>query len=143
MLRVSRLTDYALVLLTQLAQNSAEAVSAQTLATDTRLHVPMASKALKALSRAGWVESQRGQQGGYRLSRPATDIRILEVVELFEGPIALAPCQTRDGDCELQQSCQMRPHWHLINSRLRGELEKLTVAELAQPPRRESIIHEY
>ncbi len=143
MLRVSRLTDYALVLLTQLAQNTSESVSAQTLATDTRLHLPMASKALKALSRAGWVESQRGQQGGYRLSRPANDIPILAVVELFEGPIALAPCQTEDVGCELQQSCQMRPHWHLINTRLRGELEKLSVAELTRPPRRESIIHEY
>lgn len=143
MLRVSRLTDYAILLLTQLAKTPAEAVSAQTLASDTRLHLPMASKALKALSRAGWVESQRGQQGGYRLSRTADDICILEVVELFEGPIALAPCQTQEKGCELHQNCHMQPHWSVINSRLRGELQKLSIAELTHPPRRETIIHEY
>lgn len=137
MLRVSRLTDYALVLLTRLAQCGDRPQTAQALAAATHLHLPMTSKSLKKLCQEGLVSSRRGQQGGYTLARKPADISIVEIVESMEGPIALAPCESGELLCDIHRSCQIRPHWHLINSRLRAELAQLSLAELCQPPRRD------
>ncbi len=148
MLRVSRLTDYALVLLTRLAGCGDAPQSAQALAQATRLQPPMVSKALKQLCQSGWISSIRGSKGGYVLTRDAAQIAVLDVVEAFEGPIVLAQCESQDGACTLHESCRLRPHWQLINNRLRRELAALSVAELSQPPRiadlpaREAPVHE-
>ncbi|MEN8719948.1 MAG: SUF system Fe-S cluster assembly regulator [Oceanococcaceae bacterium] len=138
MFRVSRLTDYALVLLCRMADAqtgaaAAAAQSAQQLARDVRLPLPMVSKALKSLNRAGWVQSQRGAQGGYRLARPAQDISVLAVVEDMEGPLNLAPCDG-DSQCTLHAHCGLRGHWARINRRVRRELQGMTIAELVEPP---------
>nr|MBV6628645.1 SUF system Fe-S cluster assembly regulator [Oceanococcus sp. HetDA_MAG_MS8] len=134
MLRVAKLTDYALVLLTHLAECEQSAVSAQALAERSQLHLPMASKALKRLAQAGVIVSTRGSQGGYSLAKPAAATRVLDVVECMEGPLGIAPCTSADHDCELLSHCGLRPHWAVINHRIRAELARLSIADLCRPP---------
>ncbi len=88
MLRVTKLTDYATVVLTVLAARPGEVLSATELAEFTGLEPPTVSKVLKPLAQAGLVEGLRGVRGGYRLTRPAIEISLFEVVEAMEGPLA-------------------------------------------------------
>jgi len=81
MLRVSRLTDYATVVMTCIAAHPDNVLNTVQIADETRLELPTVSKLLKALGHAALVESFRGVNGGYRLARPATDISLAEIVE--------------------------------------------------------------
>src|SRR6266581_647738 len=88
MLRMSKLTDYGLVLLTHMAQGGNPAVrTAQELARCSRVPLPTVSKILKELSKAGIVASQRGRHGGYSLARPPELISVAAVIEAPEGPV--------------------------------------------------------
>ena len=71
MLRISRLTDYATVLLASLASEPQRVQTAASLAEQTHIAAPTVSKLLKQLQRAGLVTSTRGLHGGYQLARPA------------------------------------------------------------------------
>jgi FeS assembly SUF system regulator len=103
MLRMSKLTDYGLVLLTHMAQASApEVLTAHELAAASKVPLPTVSKILKELSRAGLVVSHRGRRGGYTLARPAEQISVASVVEALEGPVALTECSVTDGNCSLE-----------------------------------------
>src|SRR6266702_3706649 len=103
MLRMSRLTDYGLVLLTHMAQGGNPAVrTAQELARCSRVPLPTVSKILKELSKAGIVASQRGRHGGYCLARSPELISVAAVIEALEGPVALTECSTHDGACSRQ-----------------------------------------
>jgi len=93
MIRLSRITDYGIVLMVRLAQNpDDEARNARNLAAETGLPVPVVSKVLKTLAREGLLSSQRGSKGGYALARSAGDISVPEMITALEGPISLTEC---------------------------------------------------
>ena len=79
MIRITRETDYGIVLMASMARNSDQSFSAATLAKEGRLPLPMVSKILKALARAGLLLSQRGARGGYCLARAPEDISAAEM----------------------------------------------------------------
>ena len=91
MLRLSKLTDYAVVVLTRLAHVDSLATSPG-IAAATGVPEPTVTKVLKAMTQAGLVVSQRGARGGYRLARPLAAIPISDVIVALEGPIALTAC---------------------------------------------------
>src|SRR5512142_1482318 len=104
MLRVSKLTDYATVIMTVLAghaaaEGAAAVVSAQDLGARAHLELPTVSKLLKQLAHAGLVVSSRGVNGGYRLARAAERITIAEIVTAMEGPIGMTECSAQSGLC--------------------------------------------
>src|SRR5688500_20402960 len=86
MLRVTRLTDYATVVLTVLASDPDRVWSAAELAERARLEPPTVAKVLKPLAHGGLVAGFRGTHGGYRLARPVADISLIAIVEAMEGP---------------------------------------------------------
>src|SRR5512139_1183496 len=91
MIRMSKLTDYAILILAHLARASGT-LTAHELAGRSRVPLPTVSKLAKELSKAGLVISHRGRNGGYGLARPAEQISVAEIVEALEGPIALTEC---------------------------------------------------
>lgn len=129
MIRVTRLTDYGIVLLSRFAQEEVGTVhSARELSSDSGIPLPTVSKILKALTRGGILLSQRGTQGGYRLSRPPTEISVATVVEALEGPIALTECSTVDStDCGIEMSCPVRTNWQQITDAIRKALEDVSL----------------
>ena len=135
MLRISKLTDYAVVLATQLADESlaGQVASVRALAETTGIPEPTASKVLKALGRAGVVESLRGANGGYRLTREPSAISIAEVIVAIEGPIAVTECVDEATGCTHEDHCGVRANWQRINAALEGALEGISVAEMARP----------
>lgn len=136
MLKLSKLTDYATVLMTVLAAEPHAWASAQELADRSHLSLATTSKLLKQLARARLIEAARGAHGGYRLLRAPAQISVADVVDAIEGPIAVTECSIHAGGCSIEPSCGTRANWKLINSAIRGALEAVTLAQMAAPLRR-------
>ena len=130
MLRVSRLTDYATVVMTCIAAHPHDVLSTGQIADETHLELPTVSKLLKALGHATLVESFRGVNGGYRLARAAADISLAEIVEALEGPIGMTECSLADGHCDRESQCGVRGSWQQVNSVLDNALRTVSLADM-------------
>jgi len=136
MLRVTRLTDYATVVLTVLAARPDDVLSAADLAAAAGLELPTVAKVLRPLAQANLVEGFRGAGGGYRLARDPAEISLVEVVEAMEGPLGMTECSLHDGTCGIEDSCGVRANWLRINDVVADALRAVTLAEMLAPPRR-------
>jgi FeS assembly SUF system regulator len=139
MLRISRLTDYATVLLAALASEPQLVQTAASLAERTRIAAPTVSKLLKQLQRAGLVISTRGLRGGYQLARPAALICAAAILDALEGPMALTDCSAGHGQCEIEETCRVGRVWQRLNLAIRRALYDVSLAQLAgldAPPAR-------
>lgn len=140
MLRVSKLTDYATVVMTCLASSDGdEILSAQQLAERARLEVPTVSKLLKQLAHAGLVESRRGVNGGYRLARDPHCISVADIVSAMEGPIGMTECSAHSGTCNHESHCGVRVNWQRISQAIRIALEGVALADMVPVPSRRPI----
>jgi FeS assembly SUF system regulator len=131
MLRISRLTDYATVLLAALAGEPARVQTATALAEQTHIAAPTVSKVLKQLQRTGLVVSTRGLHGGYQLARPASQISAATILDALEGPVALTDCAAGHGHCEIEDSCRVGRVWQRLNLAIRRSLNDVSLAQLA------------
>ena len=131
MLRISKLTDYATVILARLAASGGERRTAAEVARDSHIAPPTVSKLLKQLHRAGLVDSSRGLKGGYCLARPARDISAAAILDALEGPLALTECSDSHGNCDIRSSCGVGGSWQRINQAIRQSLQEVSLAELA------------
>lgn len=130
MLRVTRLTDYATVVLTVLAARPEAVLSAAELAERAGLEPPTVSKVLRPLAQAGLVEGFRGAHGGYRLTRSPRDISLIEIVEAMEGPLAMTECSLDDHDCGIADQCGVRANWRRINDVVAAALRDVSLAQM-------------
>jgi FeS assembly SUF system regulator len=135
MIRISRLTDYGIVLMTTLAREATREVrTARELSAETHLPVPTVSKLLKILAREGLLAAHRGAKGGFGLARPAAAISILEVIRALEGPVGITECSAHPAErCELELLCPVGRNWQIINRAVRSALEAITVADMLGP----------
>ena len=117
MLRVTKLTDYATVVLTALAARPDAVLSAAELA-----------------DRAGLVEGFRGTNGVYRLARAASQISLVEIVEAMEGPLGMTECSVHAGACGIEHSCGVRANWRRINDVVADALRSVTLAQMLDTP---------
>ena len=131
MLRMGKLTDYATVVLASLAQQPERHRAAAELAERTRLARPTVSKVLKDLQRAGLVVSSRGAQGGYRLARRPEEITAAQILDVFEGPIAITECSGAASQCGIERLCRVGSAWQRVNAAIRRALEDVTLRQLA------------
>ncbi|NWG13922.1 MAG: SUF system Fe-S cluster assembly regulator [Acidobacteria bacterium] len=134
MLRVTKLADYAIVMLTCFASHGGATHNARDVAREARLPLPVVSKVLKRLTREGLLTSHRGIRGGYGLARQPHEITVADIIRALEGPIAVTECADKvKGDCGLETKCPVRANWHMINQAIHGALGKITLAEMARP----------
>jgi FeS assembly SUF system regulator len=136
MLRITRQTDYGIVLLTRFAALAPGSVrNARDLAQDEGLPAPMVSKILKLLARTGLLVSHRGAAGGYHLARPPTAISVAEIVTALEGPIAMTECLANAAEagafpCSIEASCPSRPNWQRINQAIGAALDGVHLSDM-------------
>ena len=141
MLRVSKLTDYATVIMTALAESCDSVLSAQDIAARAHLELPTVSKLLKQLGHAGLVESFRGVNGGYRLAHEPAHITIAQIVTAMEGPIGMTECSAQVGLCDHESHCGVRVNWQRINQAIAHALASVTLADMLKPaPRKRATI---
>jgi FeS assembly SUF system regulator len=131
MLRMGKLTDYATVVLASLAQDPSRHRAAAELADRTRISRPTVSKVLKGLQRAGLVISSRGAQGGYRLARRPECITAKQILDVFEGPIAITECSGASSRCGIERQCRVGGAWQRVNAAIRRALDDVTLQQLA------------
>ena len=132
MLRLSKLTDYAVVVLVRL-DAAAGVQTSPGIAAKTGIPEPTVAKVLKTLSGAALVTSQRGARGGYRLARALEDIPVGEVIAAMDGPIALAACV--DGsptECESLALCPVRGRWDPVNDAIQRALSAISLADMRE-----------
>lgn len=133
MIRLSRLADYGIVIVSHLARESGRQQATPEIALATRIPQPVAAKVLKMLVRADLLVSHRGARGGYGLARPADAMSVADVVEAVDGPIALTTCLDEgNDDCGIEHLCPARANWQRVNDAIREALGRVTVAEMTQ-----------
>lgn len=137
MLKLSRLTDYGVVVLDRLARArelDKGPTTAPDLAEATTLPQPTVAKTLKLLARGGVVESHRGHQGGYSLARAPEHITVAEIISALDGPVELTACvDGQEGSCSVESMCAIRGNWDAVNSAVRTALESVTLADMLAP----------
>jgi FeS assembly SUF system regulator len=130
MLRISRLTDYATVILASLGGGTL--VSAADIAERTHIGVPTVSKLLKELQHAGLVRSVRGAHGGYQLAKPTGEINAADIIDAVEGPVALTECASSTGQCGIEATCQVGHGWQRISLAIHRALREVSLEELVR-----------
>jgi FeS assembly SUF system regulator len=128
MFKLSKLTDYAVVVLVRLARTDSVQTSPG-IAAATGIPEPTVAKVLKILGSSGLVMSQRGAHGGYRLARPLAQIPVADVIAAIDGPIALTAC-VDNGTCETHVLCPMHGRWDPVNEAIEAALSGITLADM-------------
>ena len=134
MIRLSRMTDYGVVVMAQLNQHAGNTSTAPELAQATGLPAPTVSKLLKQLAKSGLLDSRRGVNGGYALTRDLESVTAMEIIEALDGPVALTACvEGAEDACNVESLCPMRGGWDKVNAAVRRALCELTLADLCPP----------
>ena len=139
MLKINKLTDYAIVVLAEMSgmtdRSDGEAVaSVQDLSDRTKVPAPTVSKILKRLACGGIAISERGKNGGYKLARKASEITLVDVIVAMEGPFALTDCAgTPTVSCCYAGSCAVEKNWVRINNAVKSALASISIADMVSP----------
>jgi FeS assembly SUF system regulator len=134
MVRLGKLTDYGLVLMTCIGRSKSEAFrTARDLAAESKLPMSTVSKLLKELLQSGLLVSHRGTKGGYVLARDARQISVVDIIAALEGPMALTECSTEISLCNIESCCPIKNNQRIINQAVRGMLEKISLSDLIHP----------
>lgn len=133
MLKLSKLTDYATVILSVMAKDKIRVFAAVEMAAVTGISLPTVSKILKLLVNSKVLMSTRGAKGGYMLAGEPENITVAAIISALEGPIALTECSLSKQACEQASGCGIRANWHLINQTVHNALESVTLADLVRP----------
>ncbi|MCL8024003.1 RrF2 family transcriptional regulator [Nocardioides bruguierae] len=131
-MRVSAKSDYALRALVEMAARSeGKAVSADELGRLQEIPRQFLQAILADLRRAGIVLSQRGQSGGWRLARPATDVSVADVIRAVDGPL-VSVYGLRPEAVEYNDSAEVLQHvWIAARRSLRAVFEQVSIQALA------------
>lgn len=131
MIKLSRLTDYSVALLAQMATEEKALWATSELSTRTGLPQPTVSKILKQLTKSGFVTAQRGATGGYKLLRKTDTISVASIVEAMDGPIAITECaESGDHHCSVEMICPMQGRWNVVNRAIRQALESVSLYDI-------------
>jgi FeS assembly SUF system regulator len=137
MIRITKMTDYGILLLSRFATGPEATRTVRDLAAGAHLPEPTVGKLLKALTKSGLLVSTRGVKGGYRLARRPQEITVAQIISAIDGPIAITDCATSDAlhpsRCELEGRCPVQTNWQKINVAIRDSLERITLADMAGP----------
>jgi len=133
MLKLSKLTDYAMVVMAHLARHPEKSSNARSIAEQTGIALPTTSKLLKRLAQYRLLVAQRGVKGGYRLILPASGISLLEIIQALEGQVALTECSHTERRCSVEKHCLIRDNWRKISAFFHGTLDRISVSDLIRP----------
>ncbi len=129
MLKISKLADYAVLIVVELSRSKDISLSATQVSEATGLQLPTVRKILKLLARASVLDAKRGADGGYILNRPPEHMNVLEIIEAMDGTMAITECCDQRGHCEVA-GCHMKPFWSQVNQHIRNTLRQLILSDV-------------
>ncbi|MFU8797423.1 MAG: SUF system Fe-S cluster assembly regulator [Gammaproteobacteria bacterium] len=129
MLRINKIADYGTVVMTYLANKPDIASNARNIAQQTNLNLPIVSKILKLLAKAGLLLSERGVQGGYRLAKPPKDISVAHILSALDDSVSLTECSDSKSQCAHENTCSTKKPWRIISKTIDNALQKISLAD--------------
>lgn len=139
MLKLTKKADYGLIALKHLSVASrSRSASAKEIAETYRIPLPLLSKVLQRMVKAGFLQSEQGTNGGYRLARDPRTISALEVIRTIDGPIILTHCFTDHGTCVHSELCNVREPLRRVHEGILRLLDSITIAEMSADDRDEA-----
>jgi len=132
MLKLTKKADYGLIALKHLVVHGPESSSAKEIAEMYGIPLSLLSKILQKLVKNGFLRSEHGTNGGYRLAREACDITALEVIRSIDGPIFLTACFTEHGYCCHTDKCIVRDPLQKVHEGILRLLASITIADMSQ-----------
>jgi Rrf2 family nitric oxide-sensitive transcriptional repressor len=134
-MRLTQFTDFGLRALMRLAGEPQRSFSTGDIATEFAISRNHLTKVIRDLADAGFVQTQRGAGGGFRLARPPEEITLGQVVRSLEQQQALVECFREDGGCcVLTPRCRLKGKLAQAREAFLRELDETTLAECAYPP---------
>lgn len=136
MIRLSRLSDYAVLLLCAIADEQSSVISAAALAKKIPgVGEPTVMKVLKLLTQHGILQGSRGAYGGYCLKKSLSDISVFDVVRAIDGPVAMTLCTNADEEiCQFESSCVIKCGWNRVNLAIQNTLKQFSIKEFMHQP---------
>lgn len=133
MFRISKLTDYALLIMSELARAPTAVRSTTELAGNLSLSLPTVSKILKKLCEKKLVSSVRGHIGGYHLARAPEKITVAQIIAVMEARTGVTECTQKNSRCVLNSKCALRENWRRINGMVEALLSSFTLVDMLKP----------
>jgi FeS assembly SUF system regulator len=133
MLRIGKLTDYGIVLMSYLATKSELQHSAHSLSEAVQMPLPTVKKVLKALTQGDLLKSERGAHGGYSLQRQVDQISVADIITAIEGPIALTECVSDESHCVQEDHCSIQVNSARINNAVYLALDEVKLSDMLLP----------
>ena len=132
MIKLNKMTDYAVVCLGLLSRKSGYSMSASELSKETGLTLYTVQKILKIIaSKSDLICANRGALGGYILNRKSSEISVVEIIEVLEGPITLTACvDNSENFCEASNICFLGGKWNKVNDIIRKTLKDISLDDL-------------
>ena len=140
MLRITKMTDYAVLILANLALYDNKMLTAKEIASETHISLPTTQKILKKLSRKNLVISKQGVSGGYSLDPETKKLSVATLLEKLDGDLSITQCSSNDDQCEVEDFCNIGNAWQMINQRVQWALNDITLGDLIHPTRIEQFI---
>jgi FeS assembly SUF system regulator len=131
MVRISKLTDYGIVIMALFAGSPTRLFQAREISNQTQVALPTVSKLLKSLTRHKFLTSLRGVTGGYQLATSPNNITIVDLIRALEGPIAITECSLGHDHCTSEALCTLRAPWLHINRVIIDALNAVKLSDLA------------
>ena len=138
MLKLTKKADYGLIALKHLVVHGPESSSAKEIAETYGIPLPLLSKILQKLAKNGFLQSEHGTNGGYRLAREPREITALEVIRTIDGPIFLTACFTEHGYCCHTDKCIVRDPLQKVHEGILRLLASITISDMAQDSNKDS-----
>ena len=131
-MQLTRQCEYALRTMLELASHPfGEIISSKIISERQDIPEDFLKKTIHLLALNGLVNTVRGTQGGVRLAKAADEIRVSDVVEAIEGPVAINPCLASGYFCPNQSRCRISPVLARAQQAFMAELSKESIADLA------------
>lgn len=141
MFKVSRRLDYGVILMVALAQEgNGKPQPTAALAEALQIPLPFLHQIGHALMQAKLIKASPGPKGGIRLSRPASEINLLEIVETLEGSLTIIPCAVCQEECERRDVCYSRIAWDSLQQVVAEHLSRIKLTDLASAKDVESLL---
>lgn len=134
MVRISKLTDYGVMIMAFMAADPLRLFQTREIAEATSLAQPTVSKLLKKLAKSKLLTSHRGAHGGYQLNSSPNHITVADLVSALEGPIAITECNLGHEHCKTASSCSIKAPWLRINHIITQALRSVKLSELTLSP---------
>ncbi|MFT7463972.1 MAG: Rrf2 family protein [Pseudohongiellaceae bacterium] len=132
MIRFSKMADYGVLVLGYFVRNPDKLAPAAELSEAFHMPRSVVANLLKGFREAGLLTSKRGLHGGYQLSRPPSDISLLEVLKVVDGPVHLTDCAASElaDVCDYEDVCTSRSPLLAVNQRIVDILDGISLAEI-------------